>query len=211
MTSGRATTARRLVDPVLWATGVFAALLPVLHEELGSSVPAMPPMDGMPESVTPVAVAYLLIAAKVIVATMLAGVLFALAARGRTFAEQLAGLPLVRGSALAGAAAAIGLSAFDFCTRFHGADMDTAGACHCWTTAAIAATIAFAGGLAMLWGRIVVAFARRIVGRIAALVLSLAPSAGAPVVNRVVAAPLMRGGGSSLARRLAGRAPPSSV
>ncbi|HYZ16658.1 MAG TPA: hypothetical protein VE591_09665 [Candidatus Acidoferrum sp.] len=200
---------------MLWATGVFAALIPVLHDELSPPRAAMQTtMDGtmaMPAG-TPVALASALIAVKVIVAMTLAAALFATAARSRrSLAQQLAGMPLLRGSALVGAATAIGLAAFDLCTRFHGADMDASGVCHCWTTAAIAAAVAFVGGVAMLWGRLVVALARRIVARIAALVLALTPNTAFPTVNRMVVAPLTRGARSALGRRLAGRAPPTSV
>jgi uncharacterized MAPEG superfamily protein len=162
----------------------------------------------------PVDLAHALVAVKGgLAALVLVAVLAAIwyRCRRRTLLETVAALPVARSSIVIGTMIAVGLAAFDVCTRYHGAAMDSSGSCHCWITGMLAAVGSSIVGIAIVAGRAILGYCRKVVRVIVALVVRLRPSTGSAAFrlgregNR---APRRR---QHSARRMAGRAPPTSA
>ena len=195
---------------------VAASALPYVHEAMRSAaggmtmagMRAMPVMGSRTGAVTPYAVAQAAMAAKVALAALgVAGFVFWLIGRERT-APGTGRLSIFTTAPLIGAALAIGLAAFDCCTRFHGGGADASGGCHCWLTGVLGVAGALAAGAVMLCGRVLAAWATAIIRVIVALVVRLAPRALDAAARAFRIRPTARRPTPLVARRIAGRAPP---
>jgi hypothetical protein len=199
----------RPVDGALFVVALIASAIPVIRERLTSDAGMMGGAMVMPDAI-PVGVAHVAIAVKVSLAVVVLALVLAAVGRRRygDLMRRLAASPLSRTAMLAAVAIAVGLSVFDSCTNYHGAEMDAGGTCSCWLTGTLAACGAFLASVAIAAGRVLVAFAREIVRAVIALVFRLLPRAGTNGAIRRHFGPVRTYRAPGLARRTAGRAPP---
>jgi hypothetical protein len=202
-----------LVNVTLLVLAFSSGLIAVVREQF--SVPDAMAMSmssmAMADAVS-VDLAHALVATKAgLAALVLVAVLAWMWCRCRrgTFLETVAASPLARSSIVVGTTIAVGLAAFDVCTRYHGAAMDSSGSCYCWTTGMLAAAASCIVGIVIVAGRAILTYCRNVVRVIVALVVRLCLSAASAVFRR------RREGGCAprrrqqSARRMAGRAPPT--